>query len=74
MDLVLQDKDGASVAKKIKDKNKAIARYIAGVKLENHGRTSKLSWSDFDTFYDIAIDLGATKEEIQKLMDNNFLN
>jgi len=70
MDLVLTDKDGASVAKSIKDKNKALARYVAGVKLEFNGRTIDLSRSEFDSFYDKAIELGATELEIDDMIKN----
>ncbi len=65
MDLVLADKDGASIAKSIRDKNKAIARYIAGMKIDNR--------SNFDSFYNKAIELGATKDEIDLIMSNTVI-
>lgn len=69
MDLVLAGKDGKGIASKIKDKNKAIARYVAGAKIEFNGREFKPDWSDFESFADKAIELGATKEEIQVAID-----
>lgn len=70
MDLVLAGKDGKGVASKINDKNKAIARYVAGVILEfnGYGKEVKESWSDFTSFADKAIELGATKEEMTAMI------
>ena len=62
LDLVLAGKDGDSVAKSIKDKKKAVARYIAGSKLGN----SNL----FSSFYDKAIELGATADEINQALNS----
>lgn len=60
MDLILAGKDGANVARAIKDKEKAIARYVAGIKIDPRGH--------FDAFYDKAIELGSTKEEIDLIV------
>ena len=76
MDLVLKgDTDGEKVAKLIKDKNKAMARFVAGLKLSN----SPLNYEDskwrpygylpFAELGKLALDLGATPHEIQTLYD-----
>jgi len=69
MDLVLADKDGASTAAKLKDKDKAIARYIAGTKLK-YSNDVKWDWNDFEAFGNKAIELGATKEELETFLSN----
>ena len=67
MDLLLAGKDGEDVAAKINDKDKALARYIAGTKL--HGKIpTKVENSYFDAFGLKAIKLGATEEEIMELL------
>jgi hypothetical protein len=60
MDLILAGKDSGKVAGVIKDKDKAIARYVAGVKLDPKSR--------FRDLYDKAIELGATAAEIEALV------
>ena len=62
MDLILAGKDGDNIARIIKDKDKAVARYIAGIKLNPRG--------GFHAFYDKAIELGATTAEIDSLIAN----
>lgn len=62
--LVLKDNDGASIAKKLKNKDKAIARYVAGVKLEG----TPSNWEPFTDFKEKALELGATEEEIETLL------
>jgi len=76
LDLVMQGGDGATVAKLIKDKDKAIARFVAGLKLDNsplvHDPDSVYSpygRSSFSELGNKAIDLGATPQEIQDLYD-----
>jgi len=76
LDLVVKgDTDGEKIAKLIKDKNKAIARFVAGLKLNNSPleyRESKYSpygYSAFAKLGELAIELGATPEEIQALYD-----
>ena len=72
MDLVLAGKDGAGTARAIKDKNKALARYVAGIKLE--GRTKNIeSWSEFGAFKEKAIELGATEQEITDMINNTVI-
>jgi len=74
-DLVLTGKDGTGVAKVIKNKDKAIARFVAGVKLDG----SELSYSElfkeyctsFSEFGNKALELGATLKEIQEVYDEN---
>jgi hypothetical protein len=73
VDLVMKGGDGESVAKLIKDKGKAIARFVAGLKLDN----SPLNLSDSGRYYygtvsaigDRALALGATPDEIQAVYD-----
>jgi len=71
VDLVLKDDDGSSVAKLITDKNKAIARYVAGLKL--NGTPVQYSgtyyWGPFSDLANKAKSLGATLEEIQEAYD-----
>lgn len=73
LDLVLSGNDGDNVAKSIKDKDKAIARFVAGLKLSNspliYSDTLRGYTRDFNSFGDRALQLGATKEEIQKVYD-----
>ena len=67
MDLLLAGKYGDNVAAKINDKDKALARYIAGTLL--HGKIpTKVKDSYFDAFGLKAIKLGATEEEIMELL------
>jgi hypothetical protein len=67
------DYNGTKVANAITNKSKAIARYIAGLKLT--GRNVKYSSDNnriegnFDDLGNLAIDLGATVEEIQAVFD-----
>lgn len=74
IDLYVADKDGAAVADKIKDKNKAIARFIAGVKLDGDTKLSHSHGEFNDTMFrhfgNKALELGATVEEIQSLFDD----
>jgi len=68
--LQLKGDDGKKVAKAIKDKNKAMARFVAGLKVTN----SELNYEKgfgylglFSSFGDKAIELGETSEEIEDL-------
>lgn len=71
--LVLKDDNGARIARKITNKNKAIARFIAGLQLSK----SKIEFDEYlekyvspTKFIDIgnlAIELGATHDEIMDL-------
>ena len=71
--LVLKDDEGKSVVKLIKDKNKAIARFIAGLKLsksEPEFDKDINKYSHLTNFRDIgnlALSLGATDDEIMDL-------
>jgi hypothetical protein len=71
LDLVVKGDDGSKAAKLITAKGKAIARFVAGLKLSN----SKLDYrynqylGDFGEIGNKAIQLGATQEEIQDLYD-----
>ena len=78
MKLALKDDDGARVAKSIKNKDKAIARYVAGLKLNN----SPLNYEPNEykpyngMFRELgrkALELGATPEEIQDVYDRTEL-
>jgi len=65
MDLVLSGKENSKVANSIKDKDKAIARFVAGNKLAYGDVEFKsIRWPDFEEFKDKAIELGATEDEI----------
>ena len=76
LSLVVTGKDGAGVASTITDKNKAIARFVAGSKLNSDNiKYEASSWKPFGyvMFADFgkrALDLGATPEEIQAAFDN----
>lgn len=76
-DLVLKgDTNGEKVAKLIKDKNKAMARFVAGLKLNNSplryedNKWSPYRSSSFSRLGDLALELGATPQEIQDLYDS----
>jgi len=71
-DLVVTGKDGANVARSIKSKDKAIARFVAGLLLEgDKPETSSFRDNEyncaFDDFGNKALELGATKDEIEKI-------
>lgn len=72
-DLVLSQKDGSPSV--IKNKNKAIARFIAGIKLDNANLKFNDSWGEysgmFSEFGNRALELGATPEEIQLVYNEN---
>lgn len=73
LNLSVMGKDGKGVAKTLKNKDKAIARYIAGLKLEGDELDFNSSWNEysgaFSDFGNKALELGATQEEIKKLFD-----
>jgi hypothetical protein len=74
MDLVVTGKDGVGTAKIIKNKDKALARFIAGTKLSGQELSSweygsKEFYGEFEDFGNKAMELGATHEEIQKAFD-----
>ena len=73
LDLVLKGDDGDTAAKLIKDKNKAIARFVAGLKLKNQPLSYDERWKEFRGYFsplgDKALSLGATIEEIQNVYD-----
>ena len=73
VDLVLAgDTDGSKVANSIKEKKKAIARFVCGLKLTNSPLRMTTYGSYSGSFRDLgdkAIKLGATKEEIQAVYD-----
>jgi hypothetical protein len=71
--LQLKGDDGSKVAKAIKDKNKAMARFVAGLKVANsdldyNDRGNRYSGS-FSSLGDKAIELGATSKEIEDLFN-----
>lgn len=77
MDLVLKDDlDGNKVIKLIKDKNKAMVRFIAGLKLTNSplkyndSKWSQYGFLPFAKIGELALSLGATPDEIQNLYDS----
>lgn len=74
-DLVLSGKDGEGIARTIKDKKKAIGRFIAGLKLSgdtidvsSYGSRQQYNYN-FREFGNRALELGATTEEIQSIFD-----
>lgn len=73
IDLHLAGKDGKPSV--ITDKKKAIARFVAGLKIT--GEKPSFSYGDWDNIYgnfgNRAKELGATKEEIQKVFDETEL-
>lgn len=66
-ELVLTDSEAVGVAGSIKCKKKAMARYVAGLKLEREEPNPYSS--TFRAFRDRALELGATEEEIRELYD-----
>lgn len=70
-DLVLSKKDASGVAKSITNKDKAIARFVCGLKLS--GSQPDYRWGSylghFSEFGNQALELGATTEEIQSVFD-----
>ena len=71
--LVLKDDDGYSVARLIRDKNKAIARFVAGTKLNGEALRYDQRYNEYSNRYrsigNKALALGATHEEIQAAFD-----
>ena len=70
--LQLKGDDGSKVAKAIKDKNKAMARFVAGLKVTNSELDYKIGFGYlglFSSLGDKAIELGATSEEIKDLFN-----
>jgi hypothetical protein len=74
-DLVLSGKGGEGTAKIIKNKDKAIARFVAGLKLDGVNLNYNENWKEFcgsfSEFGNKAIELGATIEEIQGTFGEN---
>lgn len=71
LDLYLAGNEGAGVASTIKNKDKAIARYVAGIKLAGENvDPSPWSTRSFAKFKERALELGATIEEIQEIFNN----
>ena len=68
-DLVMMGRDGSKTAKIIKDKNKAVARFVAGLKLSNDSLDYSEAWKEFrgmfSAFGNKALELGATVQEIK---------
>lgn len=73
LELVLANDNGDKVAKLIQDKDKAIARFVAGLKLADKSLDYNNEWQhyfgSFSSLGDKAIKLGATPEEIQLIYD-----
>lgn len=78
LDLILVgDVRGEKVANSITDKNKAIARFVCGLKLDNKPLKVGKNYRDnpeysgsFSPFGNKALQLGATPEEIQAIYDS----
>lgn len=76
IDLYALGKDGESVARAIKDKNKAINRFVAGMKISGNELSSSSFggyYGKFRSFGDRAIELGATQEEIADVFNKTEL-
>jgi len=75
LNLSLKNENGELVAKMIKDKNKAIARFVSGLKLNSLNLNYNEKWKkysgSFSDFGNKALTLGATTEEIQITFDEN---
>jgi hypothetical protein len=73
LDLVMKHDDGEKAAKLITDKNKAMYRFVTGLKLSNAPLNYNINWKSYDGYFNKlgnkAIELGATPEEIQNLYD-----
>jgi hypothetical protein len=71
IDLFALGKDGESVANKIKDKTKAMNRFVAGLRITNskldYVQSIKKYYGAFNEFGNRALELGATVEEIELL-------
>jgi len=68
-ELVLTDSEAVGVAGSIKCKKKAMARYVAGIKLTGDEPQPHRYFSRFGRFGNRALELGATEEEIRELYD-----
>lgn len=71
-DLIDRERDGRDVADKIKNKAKAVARYVAGMKLIGRDvavESGRIPYSDFRAFGYKALELGATIEDIQSTFE-----
>jgi hypothetical protein len=70
-DLYLNDKSGEKVANSIKDKKKAISRYVTGLKIAgvNFPEEKNIYKSSFEDFYYTAKALGATYDEVKLEFD-----
>jgi hypothetical protein len=75
--LFLSGNNGEKIVNSIKDKNKAIVRFIVGVKLTGKklnfietGNKQKYTENIFSSFGNKALELGATTNEIQIAFDN----
>lgn len=77
LDLVLTNKDGESVAKSIKNKDKAIARFVSGMKLKGLSVRYDDRWKEyngsFSSFGNKALSLGATPDEIKSVFDSTTI-
>ena len=72
--LINKNSDGAGVAKTIKDKTKAIDRYIAGLKLSGTELNKPPFEGKFADFGNRALELGATYADIKKVYDQTDVN
>ena len=74
LDLVLKGDEGETAAKLIGDKNKAISRFVCGLKLANCPPDYNEGWKEyrgsFSALGDKALTLGATPKEIQNIYDS----
>ena len=73
-DLIADRKDGESVARSIRQKDKAIARFVAGLKLKgeepDYDKDLERYYGHFSAFGNKALELGATVDEIKEVYDS----
>lgn len=77
MDLHLSNKDASSIANSIKDKAKAVARFVAGLKISNSELDYNENYNEYEGWYsefgNKALELGATPEEIEEIYNDTTI-
>jgi hypothetical protein len=75
LSLVMKGDDGETASKLITKKEKAIARFVAGLKLNNSPINFNTNWNSFSGAFrplgDKAIELGATFDEIESVYNSS---
>ena len=74
LNLVISDKDGSSIAKKITDKNKAINRFICGVKLSyENKKLGKNVGLTYDKNNNVKPDRTSVRKQLKVTSENKVL-